>query len=238
MKDLLDKLGKENKSEVKQIKIQNNSALEEIIFAYKKELNSLQDKYDLHSLQKRFESILPKDYTAKDITYFSKIVYNYQDNKHFGLLTGIYLSALINNCKEDNFFLDLNNLNLGLEYVGSENCKEITVNGGVNSVGYLMFDGSIIVNGDVNYGCIGSYMQKGKIIVNGNVNCGLIGFKMGLDGEIIINGHIRGIIGIHLDGGTIRINGEWDYCKKDEQNVGWGTIYHKKRKFVYNKQRF
>ncbi len=129
--------------------------------------------------QKAYRLLRKIEYTAKDVERFSIVLAELQDDKEFGFRAGIFLSALINNCKEEEFVIFTNHLSKMVNYLGFSNRKNITVQGNVG-------------------GLLGNEMRTGKITVNGNARMSVAPFMRG--GEIHINGEIDSVSEYIADG--------------------------------------
>jgi len=152
-----------------------------------------------------------KQYESKNITEFSLQLSTLQRDKHFRDYLGIYLSALINLSRENNFLVYTNHLDKLLSFVGWENMKDITIIGDVGCyVGANMKKGSIVVNENTEYS-VGSGMNGGRVVVEGNVNGG-VGNEMS-GGEIYLNGNYGGIAW-NVQGGNIYHQGEFNRKKR------------------------
>ncbi len=158
----------------------------------------------MHSkMLKRMEKLR---YSAKDIEDFSVVLSEFQGEMVFSNNAGLFLSALINNCKEEGFVIHTAHLDAPIHCIGFGNRKKITVEGdaGVN-VGREMDAGEIIVNGDAD-DTAGNTMRGGSIIVNGN--CGeTIGYDMA-GGSILVNGNAGDEVGHEMRGGDIIVTGD------------------------------
>jgi hypothetical protein len=104
---------------------------------------------------------------------------------------GLFMSALINNGKDDKYVLRLEYLPLKLHYLGYQNRKKALVKGdGGENCGFDMEGGRLMIEGNV-YDGVGSWMKGGVIIVNGDAGM-FVGREM-LDGEIHLNGRYRSV---------------------------------------------
>src|SRR3989338_7101128 len=195
MGDLIGKLSKEGKQQNKQLKIENNPVLEELIGAFYKAINS-------EGHEKYFEFIFKLKYTAKDIEDFS-IMMPIIEHKNFKINAGIYLNMLVNNCKDNEITLYLKDKEL--DAIGAHNYgKEITIYGNVGyCTGFYMYSGLLTINGNVKIIC--DMLQGGKIIVNGNTES-WTGSKMN-NGKIIIEGDAEDYVGERMQNGILIIGG-------------------------------
>lgn len=194
--DLLDKLGKENNIDIKDFKLDDKLSknVEEIIDAYEKILKKfLLGRLIEYEINRYWccEQNIPKNYSSRDITFFSikleEIIskWTFPDYLYYST-TGLFISALINNCndaKYNIFTLDWKDqlYDIGYELDG---CKEINIIGNVGSVGKKMQNGIINISGDVK-NIIGESMGGGMIIVKGSVSYFDVNVKL-IYGEVII----------------------------------------------------
>ncbi|NYZ74439.1 hypothetical protein H0O00_04820 [Candidatus Micrarchaeota archaeon] len=125
-------------------------------------------------------------YTAADVERFSVALVEFQDMRDFSRKAGMFLSVLINEGKDSDYTVQTAHLEKPND-VGSENTKNITVNGNA---------------GDYT----GHNMKGGTITVNGNAG-NYLGYEMG-NGSITVNGNAGDEIGRVMSGGTITVNGD------------------------------
>lgn len=145
-------------------------------------------------------------YSAKDVTDFSLALAEFQDEERFGMNAGLFLSVLINNCKEDNFTVITEHLVKKLDSLGYGNTKHIIIHGDVGHyVGKLMRGGTLMVKGNAG-DRVGEEMEGGEIVIDGDGE-GAIGSDM-KGGTITINGCVRGYAGLSMKGGSILIKGD------------------------------
>jgi formylmethanofuran dehydrogenase subunit C len=187
----------------KKYQVEMNQNLEEIVKKFEKILVYIGDIYE-DSLE-----LIKKSYSAKDIYEFSIILKNYEKEKGFDYVSGLYLSTLINDSNDNEFNIYTKHLDILPNYIGyKNNGKIITINGNVSD-------------------WLGDSMISGEIIVNGNAN-GLIGWGI-YDGEIIINGNAGDCIGNIMTGGSIYLNGEYESISR----IIWGgNIFHKGKQLI------
>ncbi len=157
--------------------------------------------------------------TAKDLKLFLVVLSEFADmpeysHWYFSRRLGIFLSALINNGKDDNYVILIRNIG-----------KEVLNGSSVDDLGWQNTK-NITIEGNVGI-CLGGYMKAGLIVINGNAidSCG---WNM-RGGKIIVNGDAEEILGWDMTGGEIEVNGRI----KDISAWG-GKIYHK-GKLVFDK---
>ena len=162
------------------------------------------------------------DYSAKDVENFSIALAEFQDEKGFSDNAGVFLSALINNGRDTDYVIHTRHLSPGIQALGCENTKNITVDGDVEArVGLHMKGGSITVNGTVIWG-VGYVMQGGSITVNGDAG-DWVGNSME-GGSITVNGDARYGVGNTMKGGEIHLEGDYHDVS---QTIKGGKVYHK-----------
>lgn len=158
----------------------------------------------MHSkMLKRIEKLR---YSAKDIECFSVVLSEFQGELIFSRKVGIFLSALINNCKEEEFIIHTAHLDEPIDCIGYGNRKKIIVEGDTwINLGREMDAGEIIVNGDAD-DSVGHSMRGGSIIVNGNAG-DTIGYDMA-GGSILVKGNAGNEVGHEMRGGAIIVTGD------------------------------
>ncbi len=126
--------------------------------------------------------------SASDVETFSRKLAKFQDDGNFSrYIAGLFLSAIINGGKDNDYVIHTTQFRKPLHYLGYENTKNITVKGNA---------------GD----CLANNMSKGKITVEGNAGDDVCLCMFG--GEVRIKGNAIGIIGNLMKGGEIRVDGE------------------------------
>jgi hypothetical protein len=162
-------------------------------------------------------------YSAKDICAFSLALPEFQGDAFFRIRAGIFLSALINNCKDQEFVIHTAHLP-PIHFIGFDNKKNIVVEGDAgNRVGVGMKGGSIIVKGDAGM-VIGGEMIDGTISILGNAGSHIGYFMQG--GSITVGKHAGTEVGRRMHAGEIRLNGGYDEIADYIQG---GRIYHKRK---------
>jgi len=143
-------------------------------------------------------------YTAKDVEKFSIMLEIFKESEDFAWRAGLYLSALINNCPENDFAIHIGHIDKKIESIGYQNTKNITVDGDAgNYLAIYMAGGRITVEG--NTGIAGQWMENGEIVINGN--CGrFLGYGM-KGGKIAVKGNTEDGVGLEMENGEITING-------------------------------
>ncbi|MDD5171769.1 MAG: hypothetical protein PHF60_01915 [Candidatus ainarchaeum sp.] len=159
--------------------------------------------------------------SAKDVERLSLAFAEFRDEEQFSMKAGVFLSALINNGNDTDYVVHTLPSLGQFHEIGWENTKNIVVKGDIESGGWRMSAGRIIVEGDVS-NTVGTGMTGGTIVVEGNVS-----FMVGLGmegGRIIVKGDVEGSVGNTMRDGEIYLEG--DYAKLSNDVYG-GKIYHK-----------
>ncbi|MBR9691432.1 hypothetical protein GOV06_01475 [Candidatus Woesearchaeota archaeon] len=146
--------------------------------------------------------------SKEDIYEFVSFLPEYEKSPRFFLLTGEFLSGLINNLEEsDDVVLDLTGLTK------------------LNCLGHKLSSRTLLVKGDVR-DMLGKYMKSGLIIVEGNAES-FVGLSMRA-GKIIVKGHANNYVGNGMFSGKVIIKGRagdyvGSYMKNGEINIRCNT---------------
>jgi hypothetical protein len=145
------------------------------------------------------------EYSAKDVESFSLALVEFQKEYEFSFKAGLFLSALINNCKDSEFVIHTSHLDESIDDLGYENIKDIIVEGDVGvGFGTGMKGGIIMVKGNAG-ALLGTDMEGGSITLKGNAGKWLANDMKG--GEIHLYGDIERIHG-EVKHGKIFYNGK------------------------------
>src|SRR5208283_402917 len=102
---------------------------------------------EIYSAMRR--KIRKHQYSAKDVEDFSMVLAEFQGEENFSNKAGLFLSALINNCKEDGFLIHTVQLAKPIHSFGFRNTKNIAIDGDIGDVvGEEMVKGAITVKGN------------------------------------------------------------------------------------------
>jgi len=235
--DLFGKLNPEKKVEIIKPKIKRNETLDRIVNGYEKGLENFglyfEKKIKIEIPKGEFweyyiaKSSAPSKIPSNNITEFSLLLGEHENNEYFEYFTGCYLSALINKSKDKDFKIFTDYLSKTINFIGYENRKNIDVNGNAgNWVGGEMKNGEITVNGNAEGG-VGFEMKDGEITVNGNAG-NWVGDRMN-GGKITINGNAEYGVGTYMEGGKIHLNGDYESLSN---HISGGNIYHKGKLIV------
>lgn len=191
--------------------------------------------YDRFNYDVALGAIGKLEYSAKDVEKFSIALIGLQNEEHFSQKlhffqkAGLFLSALINNCKDTDFVIHTQHLIKGIGELGLMNTKNIIVNGNAgDNVGQEMEGGSIMINGNVGK-TAGNFMRGGSITVNGDADQ-YLGFYM-QSGTITVTGNAGEDVGLSMKGGEIHLLGDYESISND---IEGGKIYHK-GKLIWSK---
>jgi hypothetical protein len=239
----------EDEKSVRAPNVVRNDVLEQLTDAWKRfgmelERKRLESRRDL-AFDTRYNAALSAvryiSYPAQDVERFSIACIQFQDENHFCSNAGIFLSALINNCKDNDFVINTGHLTEKIWCLGYQNTKNITVFGDIDrSLGREMKCGTITVEGNAG-GWVGYLMEGGSIIVKGSAKV-YVGNEM-KNGKITVGGDVGISLGADMEGGTIKVKGNAGdhvgaYMKGGELNIHGmlgsldepirdGKIYHR-----------
>jgi len=254
--DLFDNLGEEQEQEPnREFEVNRSPEAKKIIKMYER----LIPDYHGHTGKDRefFESQLPGNHDAIDITAFVANLIQYENDPIPYYHAGPFISALINTCRERDIVIPaahlsgskgIHPLDSTIQHAKGKNIK-VTGNTGSYCVSHIqectvrilgdsaswlatgIRDSEIYVEGDVTV-MVGSGMKSGKIYVKGNARS-YVGHEM-KGGEIYIDGDAGIDVGSSLREGTI-------YLNESYQSLGvgmiGGNIYHKGKLIVENGRR-
>ena len=173
MRDLLNKLGKEEEqSENKELKIDDNlnARLDLMVKSFEKGFEHYPAKVNFQ-LYNLFGKIIDENIelnSQEELTMLPFRLAEYQWERGFDYLAGLYLSALINKSKYYTHTISTKSFSKRINFLGYENCKNLVVDGDVglyfafkmecgkitlngsclNRVGLISFGGQIYLNGD------------------------------------------------------------------------------------------
>ena len=159
-------------------------------------------------------------YTAHDITEFAlqlaPCVESFSD--HMLYATGLFITALVNESKENDFTLHLEHLSRPLPNIGYRNRKNLTVYGNLGQWAFHHQEsGAGIVHGNCDHGFCGC-KQGGLTVINGDA-LNPAGDTIG--GQTIINGNAIGYLARDSTGGTISVNGNIEDMAEFKCRKSW-----------------
>jgi len=187
---------------VRQAKVEENQALRQMAEAFQK-FNHDRYKNDA-GYEKALQLVKGMDYTSADVTKFSILLADFQNEENFKEKAGLFLSALINHGTEQDYLVHVRLLD-EIQYLGYKNTKNIVIEGNCGQIGNEMISGRITVIGNSG-GRLGLRMKGGKIIVKGNSGSGI---GEGMEGgTIIVEKDAEYNIGPSMKGGEIIIKGD------------------------------
>ena len=200
---MFDEFGPEEEQEIRELQVDRSPALEEM-------LTNLKEIMKIHSNElvayETIEDKAPREYTARDVERFSQLLRIFPnpdtlvEKLTFSHHAGMYLSVLINKCRDDKFIIHCHNYNLN-DLGHKNNGKHIIVKGNVGiNLGRDMINGSIHLYGNA-ISSVGAHMRGGKIVVYRDA--GEMTGVMMHGGEIDLKGNYRYDLGIGMHGGNI-----------------------------------
>jgi hypothetical protein len=146
------------------------------------------------------------EYGVRDVEKFSLAMVEFEHEERFYQKAGVFLGALINEGKDEDYIIHSSHLACGIDHLGYRNTKNITVQGSAGDYcGNGMEGGSITVEGDTGGGC-GYDMEGGSVIVKGNTD-DTCGYQM-KGGSITVNGDAGERCGHEMEGGSVIVNGD------------------------------
>lgn len=161
--------------------------------------------------------------TQEELTQFVEMLSKMQEHEHFHL-SGLFISALLNSSKHDNFTIDLKHFESASDItcLCFRNEKTVTVN--INGeAGWEFGDensGSLTINGNTRFGICNK--NFGTIAMNGNCGAGFGSSNSGTititgkagkkaashnRGNFTINGSAGSNLGEGMESGTLTVNG-------------------------------
>ncbi|MBI4919467.1 hypothetical protein HY837_06030 [archaeon] len=210
IENYLEGLGEQNVQEVKEIVVVKNPVSDVLCKIFKDWLDAQKlptfGGYFNDIYTDAIKQVKEFSYTAKDIKEFSiKMKVCEKDNDFY--VSGLFLAALINESKEENFEIITEHLRKDIYYMGFRLKKgTVTISGNATMPGVQMEGGCMIVKGNVED--LGGLIKGGKMVVEGDLSS-TRGFE---NLELHVNGKLK----IDLSGLV----------------VGSGAVYHK-GEFVY-----
>ncbi len=229
----------ERPQSVRSADVKENEALKQLKQAWKNfstdvhgEYNPTYIKYPIQELEEGYSNALKAikniNYSAEDVEKFSIMLAEFQEDQeeeNFSGKAGLFLSALINSGKDENYVVHTKHLALPVDYLAYRNTKNVRVIGDVrHNFAELMSNGSGSVNGNALSSC-GLHLIGGLVLINGDVRANLGDCMKG--GRIIVNGNTSFRIGYHMEGGGIILRGNTypESYVGHEMKGGWILIY-------------
>ena len=147
--------------------------------------------------------------STSDVEKFSIALVQFQDENGFSRKAGLFLSALINNGKDQDYVIHTRHLTVPIIDIGERNTKNLVIDGDIRyGVGERMKSGKIILKGNT-WDNVGSDMEGGEIIVEGDAAAAADGTGPYMKGgSILVKGDAGWSVGYGMTGGTIRIEGD------------------------------
>jgi hypothetical protein len=215
----------------RKIKVKRNERLEELVREFEWTLKSIQLRTKSWEIQDIYKSMPKpkKSYDSKDIGEFLVLLERYQDASHFGYISGLFLSSLINYSFNNDFILHTHHLTSNPENIGYLNYKNIIIKGDPGGwAGYEMKNGKMIIEGNARINT-GFNTVGGLIEIKGDVSLYL---GCGMEGGLIrVYGNAGDDIGYGMKGGDIYLDGDYESISR---SIRGGDIYHKGRQIIKN----
>jgi hypothetical protein len=156
------------------------------------------------------------DYSELSIQGFVSELSGQTANENTGVLTGLFLSALVNSCKYDNFTLNLEHFPYKIFFFGYENTKSVIVRANeLGDVGRKMKGGNLEVFATVIDA--GNRMEDGTLVIRNdafifeNFAYEMTGGKVEVHGDVRLTPKYEELaepVGKRMDGGAIHIFGK------------------------------
>ncbi len=195
---------KEQTVQEKKIKIIRDPCLDDVFKLYetwmaRQRLETTRSTFKIASEWLKILSV-----SSKLVKDFSIDLKRYEEQGDF-YASGVFLSALINRCREKNVEIKTEHLSRDLEMLGRSSKKIIKVIGNVGfNAGYRLEGGELHIEGNALNG-VGLEMKRGKIFVRGNAGTNA-GAQM-TGGEIMIEGDSENSTGYFMHAGKIHVKG-------------------------------
>jgi len=223
----------EDEKHIKKFKVEEDETLQQLKDTFKRvrygsvDTSSYKEEYD-----RALSLVYKLKYNSSDITKVLFALPEVRGRKYFNFNAGLFLSALINNCKDEKFVLITEHLSMAIDCIGYMNTKQITIQGNVgNYLGRSMENGLITTYGNAG-DSIGFEMNGGSIIIHGNAE-DEAGSCM-KEGTITIKGNAGRSVGHYLHSGTIFLEGDHTSLSN---NIGFGNIFHNGKQIVKDGKR-
>lgn len=156
----------------RKFEVKKSSNLDEIIGQYIEmfrliKSNNITKSLDIYKLCRK---LVPRDCQKSEIADFSVSLQSLQSiSEYEDIKTGLYLSALINESRDNDFVVFIRHLKRKIAQLGEYNTKNFRVYGDVGSyVGCTMLRGKIVVDGDAQFSP-GFQMRGGEIDILGEI---------------------------------------------------------------------
>ncbi len=230
IENYLQSLDEQKAQEEKQISLVCNPVMDVLCMKFEEFSSKVKDNFsDWTDYHAALKLISGAEYAAEDVKEFSVVLKKYESAKFFEKTSGLFLSALINNSKEEDLEVITEHF-YKINYLGYLNEKNLTVIGNLgNNTGNHCAGGRIKILGSTEL-FTGYSMDGGELIIEGNTGDNA-GFCMS-GGKLIIKGNAGDNTGWSMRGGEIHISGK--YVSIGPDCVGEGKVYCK-RKLVWPK---
>ncbi len=209
----------ETKQPVRNFEVKKDELMAQVIEIWHK-FNFVSGKRYDHNYYDLLELLKGKTFSAKEITYISIAITNFQHHEHFTAKAGLIISTMINMSKDADHLVFTNHLAEQPDVLGFKNTKDITIEGHAGTqLGFYMEAGVIVVNGNTGI-MTGRDMKGGKIIIRKNAGRYLGDGMEG--GVIVVSGNTGQDAGELMKGGEIIICGDKFHLSNSEFNRLYG----------------
>lgn len=174
------------------------------------------------------------DYTARDVEEFLEGLGKYQPEKNFANRAGLFISDLVNQCKDEKFHLNVRHLDVLVNYLGYHNTKTVWVSGSVGDHAFHGSSGWGEIDGDAG-NFAGAYSSGGRLHLKGNALDYF--FAYGNGGRGIADGDVRDCAGRGNRGADVIIHGHARHETGAEQEDGSIHVGKSVRDFTGRYQR-
>ncbi len=193
----------------RELVLKPDKAFSEIMKAWMQCRDYLPPKRDNNLSEQIFSKMLrvlgTSSFGSREIEAFSISIEGARHDEELSSNPGLFLSALIQNSRDDRFIIHTSHQLHPADSIGYRNSKNILVKGNAGDfLGSNMVRGSIEVQGNAG-GAEGFRMKGGRIIIHGDCDYAC-GWEM-LAGAIIIEGNAGMSAGMNMEGGEIFIRG-------------------------------
>ena len=190
-------IGKQEERTDSKIKVEVNPILEQLVEIYEGWLKEQSQVCYGNDCKLSMDKTKGLGYSSRDITSLCLRLKIYESHKYFDD-SGVFLSALINNCNDAEFLLITLHLNKKLNFIGYKNTKKIIVKGCTQNWAGLEMSGGIIIVEENTKDFTGNYMSDGNIIIKGKTGENTGSYMTG--GVIRVAGKIESISELFVGG--------------------------------------
>ncbi len=154
--------------------------------------------------------------TQAELDAFYVILKSAENERDFSPKAGMFISALVNTGSEENYHVSTRGFQKKLEYLGSWNEKDLTIDGDAGfALAYRCRRGTIVLNGNTGDEA-GKEMSDSILTIKGNVGTHVGSESTG--GTIVVEGSAGFSAGYYMQGGNLTIRGNCGDC------VAWNCV--------------